>query len=758
MKKNNFGISLVALIITIVVMVIIAAVAIFNGFNTAEKAGLAKFIHEASNFNSALQYDYISRIRYNPEYAGMNNNQIYYVMAKGIKPGTHVVPEPSQIDWGDVQILPYPLEGTEFYEITDDRNIASWDLNKRYGDEDRHYISNKGEGFILPGYAVQTSVGTKWYINEEKYYYTGYTGGIITSGDDNIAPPEEETREDDIITRPIEVESGEYKELYYLQSNGTQYINTGLLQKSDMHLKVRYQIIGKVPVLEGDKRLGVLGFAGGGNDVSLMVGFDQKGHYAFTDYWVKHQYNINQFPVDETIHTMDISSGSIKLDGVEAPIPGVFEGDPYGKNVDKINKNDKNIISASGNKEIYLFAVHAAWGDGKPTYGSNIRIYDATITYDKGTEDPTDDETYYFIPVLETNTNKPGMYKYDSANDTYTFLPKNSGSEFVYREISALPPASVLLKSAGYDLNTKATPLNAKSISYDNGKLSYQWYVSNTLGGNGTKISGATNATYTPPTDQVGIKYYYCEITNTKGKYTASTNSGRAQIIVKEGYEKPTSRTPEGYVELEYVDSNGNWFIDTEVLYKENTKMEVTFASLSSSIGGMGWGERGSNSAFAVGWDNENQNPTVEFHTNYGKYETVYTGHDVDSEKHTAMIENGKQIFDGVENATKPYVAAKDAKTNLFLFGLHCNWQDNQNKTTFKVNTPNNGQQDVAKFGASRLYECKLYEGDVLVRHYIPAKNSNGEAGVYDLVNNKFDAGFGVEVPSGTHFIGGPEI
>jgi gliding motility-associated-like protein len=44
--------------------------------------------------------------------------------------------------------------------------------------------------------------------------------------------------------------------------------------------------------------------------------------------------------------------------------------------------------------------------------------------------------------------------------------------------------------------------------SYD-----YQWYVSATsIAGSGTPVSGATTATYTPPTDTPGTLYYYCII------------------------------------------------------------------------------------------------------------------------------------------------------------------------------------------------------------------------------------------------------
>jgi PKD repeat protein len=52
------------------------------------------------------------------------------------------------------------------------------------------------------------------------------------------------------------------------------------------------------------------------------------------------------------------------------------------------------------------------------------------------------------------------------------------------------------------------------TISGGLGNISYQWY-SNTVNNNtgGTLIAGATNSTYTPPTNSVGTIYYYCVIT-----------------------------------------------------------------------------------------------------------------------------------------------------------------------------------------------------------------------------------------------------
>lgn len=70
----------------------------------------------------------------------------------------------------------------------------------------------------------------------------------------------------------------------------------------------------------------------------------------------------------------------------------------------------------------------------------------------------------------------------------------------------------------------------------DGGTLSYQWYSD--IDGDatdGTAITGATEATYTPPTDVVGTVYYYCVVTNSKTGFEpkSSTTSAVKVTVTK---------------------------------------------------------------------------------------------------------------------------------------------------------------------------------------------------------------------------------
>ena len=95
--------------------------------------------------------------------------------------------------------------------------------------------------------------------------------------------------------------------------------------------------------------------------------------------------------------------------------------------------------------------------------------------------------------------------------------------------------------SYSYILGALPSVLSVGASVTDSGSLSYQWYenTTNSTAG-GVAIPGATSATYTPFTDEVGTKYYYCAVTNTLGEYTSTVYSNVAAVSVS----KPVAGAP----------------------------------------------------------------------------------------------------------------------------------------------------------------------------------------------------------------------
>ncbi len=81
---KNQGISLISLIITIIVIIILAAIVIFSGMDTPERAQLANFGQQVSNVSSAI-VDQLTGVSTGFATSGKTRNteQIYYTLATG---------------------------------------------------------------------------------------------------------------------------------------------------------------------------------------------------------------------------------------------------------------------------------------------------------------------------------------------------------------------------------------------------------------------------------------------------------------------------------------------------------------------------------------------------------------------------------------------------------------------------------------------------------------------------------------------------
>lgn len=106
------------------------------------------------------------------------------------------------------------------------------------------------------------------------------------------------------------------------------------------------------------------------------------------------------------------------------------------------------------------------------------------------------------------------------------------------------------------------------------GTIDYQWYVSNNSdGGNGTLISGATQAAYPPITTLTGTKYYYCVISQQAPGCSVTSSIAQVQVIAAPAIStQPVSSTVclNGTVaplSIAYTNGTGTpsyqWYINT---------------------------------------------------------------------------------------------------------------------------------------------------------------------------------------------------
>jgi hypothetical protein len=101
-------------------------------------------------------------------------------------------------------------------------------------------------------------------------------------------------------------------------------------------------------------------------------------------------------------------------------------------------------------------------------------------------------------------------------------------------------PAAGQPQNTNFELNAAVTtPLSVTvtAPTSPTASLSYQWWSTNTLGGEGAAIGGATLATYSPPTTALGRNWYWVIVKNTDTAASAdyremTTTSTRARVII----------------------------------------------------------------------------------------------------------------------------------------------------------------------------------------------------------------------------------
>lgn len=181
---------------------------------------------------------------------------------------------------------------------------------------------------------------------------------------------------------------------------------------------------------------------------------------------------------------------------------------------------------------------------------------------------------------------------------------------------------------------------------------------------------------------------------------------------------EPTSRLPEGYTELTYIESTGTQYIDTEIAFssanynKIKFSVEMDSANVSGAYEVNGTGTTNQN-CFYIG----NYNGTVAYGD--GKSDkTTGKSHHTGRCKYTIDAKNGIVSADGMSDVSftpqSPTVSA-----SLYVCGF--------------------GRTNGTATGVSgKFYAAQIWVDDVLARDFIPCINPDGSVGLYDLVTAAF--------------------
>jgi len=171
---------------------------------------------------------------------------------------------------------------------------------------------------------------------------------------------------------------------------------------------------------------------------------------------------------------------------------------------------------------------------------------------------------------------------------------------------------------------------------------------------------------------------------------------------------------PAGYTPLEYIETDGNSYIDTFYNPNQNTRVVMKVSGFPNTSNAVLFGARTS-------------------YISSDKFAFIASGNSVyrasfynkDIELAASISYSGEMVVDQNKNTT--YLngsAVATAPTGAFS----CPY-------TLHLFSFNNGGAP-SGYCKVKFYYCQIYDNGTLVRDFIPAMNASGEAGLYDLKND----------------------
>ena len=174
---------------------------------------------------------------------------------------------------------------------------------------------------------------------------------------------------------------------------------------------------------------------------------------------------------------------------------------------------------------------------------------------------------------------------------------------------------------------------------------------------------------------------------------------------------EPLSGLPNGFTEVEYLESTTGQYIDTGVGVKSNTVVKAVFSITSGVQGKSYFGARNST--------NERFQIVNSFGVGSGYFYNTNVYPIVNKQFEIEMRASGEVYLDGIKrDATNGTFSAVAFDRTLYIF--HTNYYDGSGTPT-----------------SSKFWKVQILEGDTLVRDYIPALDSNNRPCMYDRVEGK---------------------
>ncbi len=193
---------------------------------------------------------------------------------------------------------------------------------------------------------------------------------------------------------------------------------------------------------------------------------------------------------------------------------------------------------------------------------------------------------------------------------------------------------------------------------------------------------------------------------------------------------------PPEYTQLEYIESTGTQWIDTEIYPSDSTTTQVDFQYTELRANDTIFGANTQNAVEYYGLGLAHGTQWRLWYGSGGSPWVVFG--DADTNKHRVVLTDRKIYFDGatVPSATSRLTLTSPSSRPITLFAY--NYRDTA---------------PVSYFAKAKIFGVVIKQGQETVRNMVPAKHGN-TIGMYDTINNRFFENAG----DGDDFTAGPEL
>lgn len=230
-----------------------------------------------------------------------------------------------------------------------------------------------------------------------------------------------------------------------------------------------------------------------------------------------------------------------------------------------------------------------------------------------------------------------------------------------------------------------------------------------------------------------GSDFFKGDIVQVTNEYGIEAKTRIVEFVISQDVNGidtyPTFETVDDitYTELLYIESTGTQWIDTGYLPNQNTRivMDVVHTGdLSGNIALFGARDALNGISFTLWWyDSKNTSSRFDYIGDISN--KITTGYTPDNDVQVTVDANKNEWSFGEYSTSMTYTEFRISHS-LTLLG---------------VNTAGT----IGNKFTGRIYSCKIYDNDILVRDFIPVLDDNNEACLYDKATKTFFYNVGTE-------------